>query len=47
MDAMIWYRCECGKETLLYNGNPVNIIFSRMPEAVAKAMSHKCKKGNP
>jgi hypothetical protein len=43
MNSVIIYQCECGKETLLYNGNPVNIIFSQMPQAIAKAMNHKCK----
>jgi len=43
MNSSLIYACDCGKETLLYIGDPVNILFSRLPEAIAKAMKHKCK----
>ena len=43
MPASLIYHCDCGKETLLFHGDPVNILFSKMPEAIAKAMKHKCK----
>jgi DNA-directed RNA polymerase subunit RPC12/RpoP len=44
VNCVLIYKCQdCGREVLLHQGSPINISFARLPEAVAKAMNHKCK----
>lgn len=36
--------CECGKQHTIYEGAIVSIPFGKLPEAVASATAHKCRK---